>query len=113
MRCNQCQEKDDSHNVYEGPKFFTAMARLPGYWDENDNWVLPPDPNYATSKYSCSNGHQWSIVKGHVTILESIALPDHLDMDVSIPSSAGGDGQILVVNSTEDDVVWTQPPPGT
>ena len=62
MRCTECLKAEKAHTVTEGMRMRTAMASMPPYWDEHDNYVVPPDPNKTTTEYRCSNGHSWRLV---------------------------------------------------
>ena len=59
MRCKDCLEEDMLHRVYKTGGHRTLMPVQPGYWDEDDSWVDPVDPNKNISHYNCSNGHTW------------------------------------------------------
>ena len=59
MRCSECEIKGDRHRVREGGMTRTLMGITPGYYDENDNYVPPNDPNKTTIECECSNGHKW------------------------------------------------------
>lgn len=59
MRCPICEADGVRHRVYEGGSSSTLMAAPPPYWDEDGNYVVPPDPNIHTTSYTCSNGHRF------------------------------------------------------
>ena len=59
MRCKACLKEDATHTVTQGWSMRTAVGVMPPYWDENDNYVVPLDPNTTTTIYYCSNGHEW------------------------------------------------------
>lgn len=61
MRCPACQKDEVTHTVTESGGFSTLLAPSPGYWDANDSYVHPHDPNTHTTNYTCSNGHTWTV----------------------------------------------------
>lgn len=58
MKCKTCEEEGRVSRVYPDVSIRTLMASQP-YYDEqgvlHDN-----DPNKTTTRYSCSNGHEWT-----------------------------------------------------
>jgi len=59
MKCPGCQLSGDTSKVYINGTTKTLMGWRP-YYDEDGNYHSH-DPNRATTGYSCSNGHEWSI----------------------------------------------------
>ena len=70
MRCTKCQQLGSRHRVFGAGTTTTLMNVSPGYWDENNNWVQPEDPNITTCQYMCSNGHSWEEVIRHADMMK-------------------------------------------
>lgn len=60
MICPECEKTGQKSKVYGGFGLTTAMFS-PGYYDEDGNYHHH-DPNTTTSKYNCSNGHDFTVV---------------------------------------------------
>lgn len=71
MICPTCKEKDMRSRVYSQGTSSTLLGWSPGYYDEDGNYVENPDPNRHTTTYLCSNGHQWTVIKGPATLRAS------------------------------------------
>lgn len=56
--CHQCKELGLRSSIYVGITMATAMG-ISEYWDEDGNYHYD-DPNYYTTEYSCSQGHNWA-----------------------------------------------------
>lgn len=61
MICEKCKAEDKRSKVFIGSTMKTLMAGPQPYYDEDGNYVRPPDPNTVTTSYRCSNGHRWVI----------------------------------------------------
>ena len=61
MRCPECVASKQSHSVHPNGSTCTLMSVTAGYWDEDDLWVQPHDPNITTTRYQCSWGHDWTV----------------------------------------------------
>ena len=61
MRCPECVTSKQSHSVLENGRESTLMSSPAGYWDDNDKWIQPRDPNITTIRYQCSRGHAWTV----------------------------------------------------
>ena len=91
MRCDRCIENNEAHTVTPGIMTRTLMETLPGFWNEQNQWVEPADPNTTSVNYICSKGHRWSITSGgyldepRTTILKD-ARPPITEID---PSASG------------------------
>jgi len=59
MKCIQCIKEGKKSKVFIGTTTSTLVYAQP-YYDEDGNFVQPPDPNTHTTEYSCSNGHKWT-----------------------------------------------------
>jgi hypothetical protein len=58
MKCPQCVKEGKRSVVTVGGRFTTAMWSTPFY--DEDGKRHNHDRNVITTKYRCSNGHQWS-----------------------------------------------------
>lgn len=58
MRCPTCKENGEKSRVFPGPTTTTLMSRNV-YYDGDGNYHSH-DPNTKTTKYTCSNGHEWT-----------------------------------------------------
>jgi hypothetical protein len=58
--CKQCDKKGKKYSVYQGMSTTTLMAWGNPYWNEDGDYIIPPNPNTTTTQYRCSNGHNWS-----------------------------------------------------
>lgn len=61
MICEKCRAEGKRSKVHIGSTMKTLMAGPQPYYDEDGNYVRPPDPNTVTTEYRCSNGHRWAI----------------------------------------------------
>ena len=57
MKCSKCVAEGKTSRVYTGGGSSTCMA-WDTYYDE-DGKYHSHDPNYHSSNYRCSNGHEW------------------------------------------------------
>lgn len=57
MKCQQCVEMGQKSQVYLGISSSTLMGWTP-YFDE-DGQYHSHDPNWTTTGYRCSEGHNW------------------------------------------------------
>ena len=58
MKCPFCEKEGKVSRVYVGASESTLLAWTP-YYDEEGNYHSN-NPNRITTRYSCSNGHEWS-----------------------------------------------------
>lgn len=59
MRCKECEDSGQKSKIYLGIATATCIGWMPGYYDEEGNWVFGKNPNTITQAYRCSNGHRW------------------------------------------------------
>lgn len=64
MKCPTCEKEDLKSRVYDPGYTITTAMRCLSYWDE-DGKQHRHDSNAVTSKFTCSNGHEWSEEKYH------------------------------------------------
>jgi hypothetical protein len=62
MICPECSVEGRKSKVYPGLSTVTLMASAP-YYDE-DGEYHDHDPNITTTRFACSNGHDWQEKKG-------------------------------------------------
>ena len=58
MKCPQCVKEGKKSHINVGTSTTTLMY-CPPYYDE-DGKYHHHDPNYVTTNYTCSNGHEWA-----------------------------------------------------
>jgi hypothetical protein len=63
MICEQCKAEGKKSKVYVGSTASTCMGGGGAYYDEDGQYHYY-DPNYHTTRYSCSNGHAWVEERG-------------------------------------------------
>ena len=61
MKCPKCEEEGKRSKVYVGGSSSTLLGWTP-YYDEDGNYHNN-DPNRITTNYSCSEGHNFMIVR--------------------------------------------------
>jgi len=59
MKCPKCVAEGKRSKVYIGVSTSTLVFAA-AYYDEDGNFVQPPDPNTHTTQYECTNGHRWT-----------------------------------------------------
>lgn len=59
MKCPTCESEGRTSYVYPGGMTVTAMY-CPSFYDE-DGRYHNHDSNISTARYSCSNGHAWTV----------------------------------------------------
>ena len=57
--CPECQKLGLKSSITITSITSTSAWCGDGGWDENGNYVSPPDCNKTTIYYQCSNGHTW------------------------------------------------------
>lgn len=57
MKCQECEAENKKSSVYPGMSMSTSMG-YHQYYDE-DGRYHDHDPNFTTTGYRCSNGHEW------------------------------------------------------
>jgi len=55
--CSQCKKEGLTSTIQRGWTMTTLMG-VSEYWDENGIYHFD-DPNYSTTEWSCSQGHNW------------------------------------------------------
>ncbi len=63
MKCPECVKQDKKSQVYPGISTTTCMG-WQTYYDE-DGMFHSHDPNWTTTGYACSEGHEWTESKQH------------------------------------------------
>jgi hypothetical protein len=60
MICPFCEGESAKSTVTPGATTSTCMAGTPGHYDTAGAWVRGYDPNWHTTGYRCSRGHQFT-----------------------------------------------------
>ena len=59
MKCPRCKDLKMKSEVYSLGSSTTLIGGMGPYWD-SEGVQHSHDPNWITSHYKCSRGHQWS-----------------------------------------------------
>lgn len=117
MKCPVCVEAGERSNVYVGMGTVT-LAYYPPFYDE-DGKLHTHDANTATTDYTCSNGHAFSVTsfgscftcgwsggKDVVTVKEQ-PKDNTLDMMNAIADKENR-GEIFIRALSATDLVWAE-----
>ena len=112
MRCDDCVSDGAKHTVSEGMSGRTLMSVPSGHWDEDDNWIQPRDPNFITTRYSCSNGHRWQISKGgYLDEPRVLKLPPQEPPKVVKNAEIGLESGATIAIDKDGEPTWVSPNP--
>ena len=70
--CPECQRQGLKSTVSVLGSSRTLAYAAP-YYNEDGNYVQPPDPNTTTTEYECSRGHRFCTKNGRIITPESQA----------------------------------------
>lgn len=76
-RCPDCVKQGLRSKLFVERTTMTAMNCGEGHYDEQGQWVSPPDCNYVTTECACSEGHRFTYSrKGSAGGLRFLPTPD-------------------------------------
>jgi hypothetical protein len=58
MKCPKCLKEGKRSQVTQGISF-TTLLHIPVIWDEDGKLIPDSNRTETTTRYSCSEGHEW------------------------------------------------------